>query len=178
MKHPRHDLTWRGIRRRWMMRKEEANNINGSVGKHHYKYLSTPLLDDVLELLPNNNTINVDSQLSDSLNDRNKQHPHSVRGCSVSPTSRIPQSHNQRDLSKALNTYQTEMIRSELRIITSHLAILSHRVRREEKYNKESEDWKFVAMVIDRLCLILFTISMIVFTGSTLFSVPNFFKLE
>ncbi|UJR19828.1 hypothetical protein I4U23_022961 [Adineta vaga] len=132
------------------------NNINGSVNKHHSKYQSTALLDDILELSPvNHNIINVD-------NLDNNRHPYSTR---------VLQPQHSTDLSNALNMYQTEMIRSELRTITSHLTILSRRVRRQEKYNKESEDWKFVAMIIDRLCLILFT-------ASNLFSIPKLLHLR
>jgi hypothetical protein len=169
MKRPRHELTWRAIRRRWAAPKEEVNNINGSIGNHHYKSPSAPLLDNV---------INGDSQFSEILNDRDKQRSDSFIEFSVPAISNIPQSHRQRDVSKEMYSLQAEIIRSELRIIISHLAFISHHIRREEKHNEESEDWKFVAMVIDRLCLILFTLSMALFTGLTLFSVPNFLKLH
>ena len=171
MKRPKHDLTWRSIRRRWATPKEETNNINGSVGNHHrYKSPSIPLLDNDFELLSN-----VDNRLSDTLNDRDRQRSDSVIEFSVP---KIAQSHRQRKLSKEIHSFQTEIIRSELRVIISHLAILSHHIRQEEKHNEESEDWKFMAMVIDRLCLILFTISMAIFTGLTLFSIPNILKLQ
>jgi hypothetical protein len=170
MKRPRHELTWRAIRRRWATTKEEVNNINGSIGNHHYKSPSAPLLENV---------INGDSQFSEILNDRDKQRSDSVIEFSVPPISNIPQSsHRQRDVSKEMYSLQAEIILSELRIILSHLAFISHHIQREEKQNQESEDWKFVAMVIDRLCLILFTLSMALFTGLTLFSAPNFLKLQ
>lgn len=37
-----------------------------------------------------------------------------------------------------------------------------------------SKDWKFAAMVVDRLCLIIFTLFTIIATLSVLFSAPNF----
>ncbi|CAF1680440.1 unnamed protein product, partial [Adineta ricciae] len=143
MKHPRYDLTWRGIRQRWNMRKGELNGDGESVTKYRYKCRSTPLVNNLFEFLPSKS---------------------------------LPSHHHSHDSAKTLNAYQTDWIRSELRIIASHLAILSRRVQREEKYNEDSEDWKFVAMVIDRLCLTCFTLSMIVFTGWTLLSVPSMFK--
>jgi nicotinic acetylcholine receptor len=71
-----------------------------------------------------------------------------------------------------------EKIRSELRIIISHLAILTRQVQQQEEDSDLSEEWKFVAMVIDRLCLFLFTASMILFTLLTLFSTPMFSKFK
>ncbi|CAF1413943.1 unnamed protein product, partial [Adineta steineri] len=59
-----------------------------------------------------------------------------------------------------------------------HLAILTHHTHHEEKLDNESQDWKFMAMVIDRLCLIFFTLSMALFTTLTLLSTPNFYKLQ
>ena len=63
------------------------------------------------------------------------------------------------------------MILSELKFMTDY-------VRREEEEDDVSQDWKFSAMVIDRLCLVLFTILTTIFSYLTLFSAPNFFKLR
>ena len=65
---------------------------------------------------------------------------------------------------------------SQLCTIVSQLNLLTNYLRQQEKFDDESQDWKFVAMVIDRLCLILFTILMIVFTSLTLLSAPNFYS--
>ncbi|CAF4297493.1 unnamed protein product, partial [Rotaria sordida] len=58
----------------------------------------------------------------------------------------------------------------ELRIIISQLAILTNHFRQVDKHDDESQDWQFVAMVIDRLCLIIFAIVMILFTVLTFFN--------
>jgi nicotinic acetylcholine receptor len=63
------------------------------------------------------------------------------------------------------------MIMSEIKFLTDY-------VRKEEEEDDISQDWKFSAMVIDRLCLILFTIMTTIFSYVTLFSAPNFFKLR
>lgn len=73
---------------------------------------------------------------------------------------------------------ELETVRSELRIIISHLAVLTQQARQQEELDAVSQDWKFMAMIIDRLCLIIFSISMALFTALTLFSTPNFFKLR
>ena len=72
----------------------------------------------------------------------------------------------------------TNFYRSDLRMILSELKFMTDYVRREEEEDDVSQDWKFSAMVIDRLCLVLFTILTTIFSYLTLFSAPNFFKLR
>jgi hypothetical protein len=179
MQRPRHDLTLKAIRRHWETQKEEPNIINGSINNHHYKSLSVPLLNDDFELL-SNNVINIDhDQHTLPLpNDRGNQRSDSMADFSVPPVSKIQRSHHHQDLSKILHSCDMEMIRSELRIIISQLAKLTHHLRRQEEHDDESQDWKFVAMVIDRLCLVIFTIFMILFTSLTFFSIPDVFKFR
>jgi nicotinic acetylcholine receptor len=68
--------------------------------------------------------------------------------------------------------------RSDIRMIMSELKFVTDYVRKEEEEDDISQDWKFSAMVIDRLCLVLFTIMTTIFSYVTLFSAPNFFKLQ
>lgn len=72
----------------------------------------------------------------------------------------------------------TYFCRSDIRMIMSELKFVTDYVRREEEEDDISQDWKFSAMVIDRLCLVLFTILTTIFSYVTLFSAPNFFKLR
>jgi len=53
------------------------------------------------------------------------------------------------------------------------LEALTGRVKGEEASEAECNDWKFAAMVVDRICLILFTIFTIVSTFAILFSAPH-----
>ncbi len=69
-------------------------------------------------------------------------------------------------------------INSDIRMIISELKFLTDYVRREEEEDDISQDWKFSALVIDRLCLVVFTILTTIFSYVTLFSAPNFFKLR
>jgi hypothetical protein len=176
MKRPQHDLTWHGIRRRWALPKE-PNVIDEPIGIHHYKNPSAPLLSDTLESL-SNNIINVGTQSFEFLTDREKQGSDSVLESSVPPILNIKHSDHYQDLSKVLPSCNMEMVRSGLRIIISQLAQLTQQVRRQQEEEDVSQDWKFVAMVIDRLCFIIHTASMLLFTGLTLISAPNFFKLR
>jgi hypothetical protein len=173
MKRPKHDLTWRAIRRRWASPTNERNCINKSNGNHYRKSPSKPLLRDGFESL-SNNEININEEPSPFISDRKEQRSDSMLEL---PLSKIQRSRHYPDLSRVLQSCDTEMIRSELRVIISQLAFLANHTRRQEEHEDEAQDWKFVAMVIDRLCLIIFVIAMTLFTLLTLFSSPNFFKL-
>lgn len=47
-------------------------------------------------------------------------------------------------------------------------------LRSEDEKGEITKDWKFAAMVVDRLCLIIFTLFTIISTVAVLFSAPNF----
>lgn len=47
-------------------------------------------------------------------------------------------------------------------------------LRKEDETSEITKDWKFAAMVVDRLCLIIFTLFTIISTVAVLFSAPNF----
>lgn len=173
MKRPRHDLTWRGIRRRWAFPKEQANHINGPIGNHQYKSPSAPLLNNNFELL-SSNIINADQQSFLSMDDREKQRSQSVLDLLGPLVPQIRPSNHYQNLSNITHSFDVEMIRSELRIIISHLATLTRQAKQQEEHDDATEDWKFVAMVVDRLCLIIFAVCMVLFTLLTLFSTPRF----
>ncbi|CAF1101196.1 unnamed protein product [Rotaria sordida] len=156
MKRPNHDLSWRAIRHRWTFSKQESNNINGSIDNHHHSKISSePLLNNTFELL-STNVINVDKEPLEF---------------AVSSVTEIHGSRHHQNTSNELYTCNMEMIRSELRIIISQLAILINYFQQKEKDANESQDWQFVAMVIDRLCLVIFTVIMLLFTALTFLNV-------
>ncbi len=178
MKRPRYDLTWRAIRRRWAVPEEQSNPINGPMDNHHLKSPSAPLLNSVAFESLSNNVINVEQEPLQFGNEREKQSSDADLEFSSPSRQKIRHSNHYQDLLKISHTCDMEMIRSELRLIISQLETLTQHTRQQEEEEDESEDWKFVAMVIDRLCLVLFTASMVIFTGLTLFASPNFFKLH
>lgn len=179
MKHPRYNLTWPAIRRRWASPKQQMINVNGngSIGNHHSKSHSIPLLHHNTESIANN-TINIIRHSCPSIEEQDKLRSDSVLDLTVIPLSTIRSSNYYENLSKASQLGNMDLICSELRTIILHLSTLTRHAQREEEHDIISQDWKFVAMVVDRLCLILFTIAMALFTGLTLFSTPNFFKLK
>ncbi|CAF0841392.1 unnamed protein product [Rotaria sordida] len=155
MKRPHHDLSWHAIRPRWVSPKQESNNINGPIGNYHSKIPSEPLSNNKFEL-SSTNVINVDKEPLEF---------------SVSSAMKIHDSRYHQNTSNELYTCDMEMIRSELRAIISQLAILINYSRQKEKDDNESQEWQFVAMVIDRFCLVVFAIVMLLFTVLTFLNV-------
>ncbi|CAF1193949.1 unnamed protein product [Adineta ricciae] len=177
MKRPRYDLSLNGIRRRWAAFENQLNVSDRSNGNAHCRSPSAPLLSNAFETLPNN-VINTDDRSFSHSDDRDIHRSDSIIQFTPSPIAKSSPSRRHPDLTKETNSLDTEMIRSELRMILSQIFILTHHVQREEKLDDESQDWRFIAMVIDRLCLIAFTISMGLFTALTLLSTPAFYKLQ
>ena len=159
MKRPGYDLTWKGIRRQWASPQQRTNSMKKSVPNEQYGSLPVSLL----------NIINL-----------NQQRSNSAMELPITSLPKIGSGNREQDenIMREWHLYEIEMIRSELRIIISHLVILTKQARQQEELDGVSQDWKFVAMIIDRLCLILFSISMTLFTALTLFSNPTFFKLR
>lgn len=62
--------------------------------------------------------------------------------------------------------YELTLILKEIRFITDQL-------RKEDETSDVTKDWKFAAMVVDRLCLIIFTLFTIIATLAVLFSAPH-----
>ncbi|CAF1039726.1 unnamed protein product [Rotaria sordida] len=164
MKRPDYDLSWRGIRRQWASSKQESNNVNKSIDNRHAKILPEPSsLNNTFELL-STNVINVDKR---SLEFLERQRSDPLLEFSVPPTTEIHNSRHHQNTSNDLYTCDMEMTRSELRVIISQLAILINYFRQKEKDDDNSQDWQFVAMVIDRLCLVIFAAIMLLFTVFT-----------
>ena len=63
---------------------------------------------------------------------------------------------------------------SLLEEILSELRLLTNKMKADDRTEDGCSDWKFAAMVIDRLCLCLFVIFTIISTFATLCSAPNF----
>jgi nicotinic acetylcholine receptor len=149
MKRPGHDLSWKAIRRR---RFHQNNPI------HCHKRPSTLLLENSSKSLLANIT-NTGDQL-------------------LIPVINHVQNSSNHETNNVLLSYDMNFSRSDIRMILSELKFLTDHVRNAEEDDNISQDWKFSAMVIDRLCLILFTIMTTIFSYITLFSAPNFFKLR
>jgi len=60
-----------------------------------------------------------------------------------------------------------------LRSILGELRTITTKMRQDERFEDECSDWKFAAMVLDRLCLCLFTMFTVISTFAILFSAPH-----
>ena len=107
-----------------------------------------------------------------------KQRSDSLTEICTTPISKIYRSSPFDDLSTMTRPKDMEIIRSELRVIISQLSLLTQHQHQQAENDDVSQDWKFVAMVVDRLCLIIFTLSMIIFSVLTVVWTPNIFKLR
>ena len=61
----------------------------------------------------------------------------------------------------------------ELQLILKELHTITDKMRRDDEQGEVTSDWKFAAMVVDRLCLIVFTLFTIVATVAVLLSAPH-----
>ena len=66
-------------------------------------------------------------------------------------------------------SYNLESILNELKSVTQ-------RLKDEDEEEEQSLNWKFAAMVIDRLCMYVFAIATLISTVVILFTSPNLYK--
>ena len=69
-----------------------------------------------------------------------------------------------------INVYQFSR---ELSLILKEIKIITDKIRDDEESAAIENDWKFAAMVLDRLCLIVFTLFTIVATVAVLAAAPH-----
>ena len=68
--------------------------------------------------------------------------------------------------------YLTGSIRGELLAILNELRFITRKIKDEHDNAEETNDWKFAAMVIDRLCFWIFSLYLIVATIA-IFTAPK-----
>ena len=170
MTRPGHDLSWRAIRQRHTRTMERQNSAI-SVPKTP----PTPLLVDSSKSL-----------LANVANLEDQSYANTSNTLPITITNHIiprqplkcKNPHHHHDPNDVLLPRDMRVFRSEMRTIISELRFLTDHVKKEEEEDDISQDWRFSAMVIDRLCLILFTLLTTTFSYITLFSAPNFFSLR
>ena len=62
--------------------------------------------------------------------------------------------------------------------ILKELHKLTQKIKDDDEDESKELNWKFAAMVLDRLCMIFFIVSTVVCTVGILLTSPNFFKLR
>nr|AAM13390.1 nicotinic acetylcholine receptor Dalpha5 subunit [Drosophila melanogaster] len=81
-------------------------------------------------------------------------------------STRMPDAVTHHTCIKSSTEYELGLILKEIRFITDQL-------RKDDECNDIANDWKFAAMVVDRLCLIIFTMFAILATIAVLLSAPH-----
>ena len=61
----------------------------------------------------------------------------------------------------------------ELTLILKELRVITEKIRSDDEADNMRCDWKFAAMVLDRLCLIIFTLFTVIATVLLLVSAPH-----
>jgi nicotinic acetylcholine receptor, invertebrate len=170
MHRPGHDLSWRAIRHRRSRTLERQNSVTSV-----HKYPPTPLLaHSSKSLLANVTGMDDQSYVSTSHTLPNSVMNHIV----ARQGSKCKNPNHHHEPTDVLLPRDMRVFRADMRTILTELKFLTGHVRQEEEEDDVSQDWKFSAMVIDRLCLIIFTLTTTIFSYVTLFSAPNFFKLR
>ena len=67
-------------------------------------------------------------------------------------------------------------VRNELLAILNELRFMTHKIKEDNEGNDATNDWKFAAMAIDRLCFWIFTTYLTASTLAIFFSAPNMVK--
>jgi len=170
MSRPEHDLSWRAIRQRHRHALERQNSTF-SLSKGP----PTPLLANSSKSL----LANVTNLQEQPLVPQNNTLPLNIQTNINSPMpGKCKNPNHHHDPNEILLPRDMRAFRSEMRAIITELRFLTDHVKKEEAEDDVSQDWKFSAMVLDRLCLVVFTIMTTIFSYTTLFSAPNFFKLR
>ncbi|CAF4478515.1 unnamed protein product [Rotaria socialis] len=170
MNRPEHDLTWKTIRlqhRRTKERQNSITSIQNCAPTPLLAYSSKSLLANVTSIddqayasnsLPNNMNVSIQRQQSKCNNPHHHHYSHDPNEISLPRDMRV--------------------FRSELRSIKAEVRFITDHIKKEEEEDDVSQDWRFSAMVLDRLCLIVFSILTTTLSYYTLFSAKNFFKLR
>ena len=64
-------------------------------------------------------------------------------------------------------------IHRELSLILKEIKVITDKIRDDDESTATENDWKFAAMVLDRLCLITFTLFTIIATFAVLAAAPH-----
>lgn len=172
MSRPDHDLSWKAIRLQHRRAKERSENTPSS-----HPYAPTPLLAHSSKSLLANVT---------GMDDQTYIHPTNSLPHGMDTITHRQQSkcnnphhhHHQHDPNDIQLPRDMRVFRSELRSIKSEVRFITDHIKKEEEEDDVSQDWRFAAMVLDRLCLIVFSILTTSLSYVTLFSAKNFFKFR
>jgi hypothetical protein len=117
------------------------------------------------------NALTIDNINTTLCNHLHKEHHYQHNNHQLSDNDRVSfdfsdESPSQSYPNSNLQCRKSKEILSEIRFITN-------RMRRKDEIRESINEWKFAATVIDRVCLILFTLFTVISTGLCLLSAPQ-----
>ena len=71
-----------------------------------------------------------------------------------------------------------DYFKGEISLLLKEICKITKKMEDDDKEGERALEWKFAGMVIDKLCLYLFSTLTLVLTCSILFSAENFFKFK
>ena len=70
-------------------------------------------------------------------------------------------------------TNSSQPLQRELGLILKEIKVITDKIKEDEEAASVEADWKFAAMVLDRLCLVFFTVFTIIATLAVLATAPH-----
>jgi len=67
----------------------------------------------------------------------------------------------------------TSLLEKDLQKILKEISVISNKIRRDDDVGKVASEWKFAAMVMDRLCLVVFFLFTTILSAAVFISAPN-----
>merc|ERR1711935_367577 len=92
-------------------------------------------------------------------------------------TSYLAYSDYEARLSKA-DKEERELMNPAIERATNALKFVAQHVKNEDNFNSYADDWKYVAMVLDRILLWMFTIACVVGTGCIIMAAPTHYDFR
>ncbi|KAK8753595.1 hypothetical protein OTU49_000510, partial [Cherax quadricarinatus] len=99
-------------------------------------------------------------------------HTHTTNTNNTAGFIRVPHGGHSVDDSHLVHTCMSSCTR-ELNLILKEIRVITDKMRKEDEDGEVKNDWRFAAMVVDRLCLIIFTLFTITATVAVLLSAPH-----
>jgi hypothetical protein len=75
-------------------------------------------------------------------------------------------------------TNKRDYYKGEISLLLKEINKITKKMDDDDKESEKALEWKFAGMVIDKLCLYLFSTLTLILTCSILFSAENFFKFK
>ncbi|KAI6241361.1 hypothetical protein M3Y99_00363000 [Aphelenchoides fujianensis] len=114
------------------------------------------------------NTPLISSPISRTSRQHSPQHKHAAENGGVDR----PSPHRQPKRPSGCTAKRCGFSSDQFELLLMHLRILSGKVQKEEYLNEIHEDWMFAAMIVDRICLITFTLFLCLCTGYIVIKAP------